>query len=46
MKIAVAGIGYVGFTNAILMAQENEVVALDPDETKVNIINGGKMGSG
>ena len=42
MKIAVAGIGYVGFTNAILMAQENEVVALDPDETKVNIINGGK----
>ena len=42
MKIAVAGIGYVGFTNAILMAQENEVVALDPDETKVNIINSGK----
>ena len=42
MKIAVAGIGYVGFTNAILMAQENEVVALDPDETKVNIINDGK----
>ena len=42
MKIAVAGIGYVGFTNAILMAQENEVVALDPDETKVNTINDGK----
>ena len=42
MKIAVAGIGYVGFTNAILMAQENEVVALDPDETKVDIINDGK----
>ena len=42
MKIAVAGIGYVGFTNAILMARENEVVALDPDETKVNIINNGK----
>jgi len=42
LKIAVAGIGYVGFTNAILMAQENEVVALDPDETKVNIINDGK----
>ena len=42
MKIAVAGIGYVGFTNAILMAQENEVVALDPDETKVNTINCGK----
>ena len=42
MKIAVAGIGYVGFTNAILMAQENEVVALDEDETKVNTINCGK----
>ena len=42
MKIAVAGIGYVGFTNAILMAQENEVVALDQDETKVDTINCGK----
>ena len=37
-----AGIGYVGFTNAILMAQENEVVALDQDETKVDTINCGK----
>ncbi|WP_354675184.1 nucleotide sugar dehydrogenase [Cupriavidus alkaliphilus] len=38
-NIAVAGIGYVGLSNAILLAQHNEVVALDIDATKVSLLN-------
>ena len=40
MKIAVAGTGYVGLSNAILLAQHNEVVAVDIINEKVDKING------
>lgn len=42
MKIAVAGTGYVGLSNAILLSQNNTVVAVDIIQSKVDLINSRK----
>lgn len=39
MKIAVAGTGYVGLSNSMLLAQHNKIVAIDVVEAKVKMLN-------
>ena len=41
-QIAVAGLGYVGLSNAVLLAQHHEVRALDVDAGRVALVNAGQ----
>ena len=39
MKIVVIGLGYVGLSNAVLLAQHNEVIGVDISKQRVDMIN-------
>ena len=39
MKILVFGLGYVGLANAILLSQSNEVIGVETDQNKIDLIN-------
>ena len=42
MKIVVVGLGYVGLANAVLLAQENEVIGVDTYYTKIELLKKSK----
>lgn len=41
MKIVVVGLGYVGLSNAVLLAQKNQVIGVDLSQDRVNLLNAG-----
>lgn len=46
IKIAIAGTGYVGLSNAVLLSQHHEVWAVDIIQEKTDLINSGKSPCG
>ena len=42
MKILVVGLGYVGLSNAVLLAQHNEVIGVDVSNERVDLLNARK----
>jgi UDPglucose 6-dehydrogenase len=42
MKIVVVGLGYVGLSNAVLLAQHNEVIGVDISQERVDMLNARK----
>ena len=42
MKIVVVGLGYVGLSNAVLLAQQNEVIGVDISQQRVDAVNARK----
>ena len=42
MKIVVVGLGYVGLSNAVLLAQHNEVIGVDIRQERVDLLNARK----
>lgn len=42
MKITVVGLGYVGLANALLLAKQHSVIAVDIDQEKIDMINNRK----
>ena len=42
MKIVVVGLGYVGLSNAVLLAQHNEVIGVDISRERVDALNARK----
>jgi UDPglucose 6-dehydrogenase len=43
MKIVIVGLGYVGLSNAVLLAQQNEVIGVDVSQERVSLLNSGNL---